>query len=357
MKKILLLILLVIVTSKAFESQAQDVVTNQSVRGIMLSTPGTKQVDQFVEFVEKELAPRKVNHLILKVNYHLEYESRPEIREKMTISRDGVKRILEVCRKNKIELVPLVNCLGHQSWGANEKNIRALLKTYPEMEENPEAKIKNPNFYCRSYCPLHPKVHEVIFDILQETIEQFEAKDCHVGMDEVFVLGEDACERCKGKNKAKLFAGEVNKLNDFFKKSDVKMWMWGDRYLDGESTGLGKWQAAINGTYPAIDMISKDIVICDWHYKMAPHTATYFAFKGFLVISCSYNMPQIAHQQLQEMNSLRKESSEQIANRMKGHMHTFWGSTREFMKAFEGKEVSEKTQQAYETFISLSEKW
>ncbi len=355
MKQIAFLILLL--ADLNFISCAQDAGNNQTVRGIMLSSPETKQVDKFVEFIEKELVPRKVNHLILKVNYNLEYESRPEIRELKTISRVGVKKILEICRKHKIDLVPLVNCLGHQSWGADEKNIRALLKTYPEMEENPEAKIKNPDFYCRSYCPLHPKVHEVIFDILQETIEAFEAKDFHVGMDEVFVLGEDSCERCKGHNKAELFAGEVNKLNNFFKKSDVRMWMWGDRYLDGKVTGLGKWQAAFNETHPAIDMVSKDVIICDWHYKIAPHTATHFAIEGFSVISCSYHMPEIATQQLQEMNSIRKESSEQIANRMKGLMHTFWGSTSEFMKAFEGKEVSEKTKEAYKTFLSISAKW
>ncbi|MCT4648441.1 MAG: family 20 glycosylhydrolase [Carboxylicivirga sp.] len=289
---------------------AQEEPSKQVIRGVMLSTPSISQVDEFINFIEKELVPRKVNCLILKVNYHLEYTSRPEIREKKTLSNAGAKRILEVCKNHQIELIPLVNCLGHQSWGADEKNIRALLKTYPEFEENPVAQIKNPDFYCRSYCPLHPEVHAVIFDILKETIDVFEAKKMHVGMDEVFVLGEDACERCKGHNKAELFAGEVNKLHEFLKNNGVDMWMWGDRFLDGNETGLGKWQAAINGTHPAINMISKDIVICDWHYKIAPRTATYFAIKGHPVISCSYQVPHVALQQLKEMNALHSESSE-----------------------------------------------
>ncbi|MCT4648442.1 MAG: hypothetical protein N4A74_25875 [Carboxylicivirga sp.] len=42
---------------------------------------------------------------------------------------------------------------------------------------------------------------------------------------------------------------------------------------------------------------------------------------------------------------------------MQGLMHTFWGSTGEFMKAFKGEKVSEKTQQAYQTFIELSDSW
>jgi len=68
-------------------------------------------------------------------------------------------------------------------------------------------------------------------------------------------------------------------------------------------------------------------------------------------------MPSVAIQQLNEMNTLHKESSEEIASRMKGLMHTFWGNTSEFMNAFEGKAVSKKTQEAYKTFLSISEKW
>ena len=61
--------------------------------------------------------------------------------------------------------------------------------------------------------------------------------------------------------------------------------MWGDRFLDGELTGLGKWEASMDDTAPAIDLVPKDIVICDWHYESAPPTAVYFAIKGFNVVS------------------------------------------------------------------------
>jgi hypothetical protein len=63
------------------------------------------------------------------------------------------------------------------------------------------------------------------------------------------------------------------------------MWIWGDRLLDGKTTGMGEWEGSYN-TYRAIDMIPKDVVICDWHYNRADKTSVYFAMKGLRVITC-----------------------------------------------------------------------
>ena len=43
--------------------------------------------------------------------------------------------------------------------------------------------------------------------------------------------------------------------------------------LDGYATGLGMWEASHNETHMAIDLIPKDVVICDWHYERADKTA------------------------------------------------------------------------------------
>ena len=32
----------------------------------------------------------------------------------------------------------------------------------------------------------------------------------------------------------------------------MTMLMWGDRFLDGAKTGYGRWEASMNGTWPAI---------------------------------------------------------------------------------------------------------
>ncbi|MDH4090521.1 MAG: hypothetical protein OEV74_21405 [Cyclobacteriaceae bacterium] len=40
-----------------------------------------------------------------------------------------------------------------------------------------------------------------------------------------------------------------------------ELWIWGNRLLDGKTTGLGMREAAMNNTHRAIDMIPKDVVI------------------------------------------------------------------------------------------------
>ena len=118
-------------------------------------------------------------------------------------------------------------------------------------------------------------------------------------MDEVFLLGDPKCPRCAGKDKAELFAGEVKKLHDHLAEKKRAMWMWGDRFLDGKATKIGKWEASENGTHPAIDLVPKDIVICDWHYDRAPETPRHFVSKGFSVLSCPWRKPEVALAQAQ----------------------------------------------------------
>jgi hypothetical protein len=215
------------------------------------------------------------------------------------------------------------------------------LEEYPEFDENPSVKMpeeyKWPNedgLYCKSYCPLHPGVHEVVFALMDEILEVFEADAFHAGMDEVFYIGEDECPRCGGKDKSELFAGEVNRIRDHLAADGRELWIWGDRLIDGETTGLGMWEASENDTHRAIDMVSKDVVICDWHYERADPTAALFALKGFRVITCPWRSPEITRQQLEMMDSFRNNSVNRVKDRYFGMMQTVWSPAERFLDEF-----------------------
>jgi len=193
------------------------------VRGFCIAAPTSRNLDSFVTFINQELAPRQVNTLILRVDFNYQYESRPELRDTVALSKEDIKKIVAACKTNKIRVIPQVNLLGHQSW-ASHTNM--LLVKYPQFDETPwvvmPAKYKWPNddgLYCKSYCPLHPDVHSVIFPLIDEICEVFETDAFHAGMDEVFYLGEDKCPRCGGKNKAELFANEVKAIRDHIASS------------------------------------------------------------------------------------------------------------------------------------------
>jgi len=75
------------------------------------------------------------------------------------------------------------------------------------------------------------------------------------------LIASEHCARCRGKDPADLFARAVNDLHGHIVgQRMVEMLMWADRLLDANSTRYGKWEAADNGTAPAIDRIPKDIL-------------------------------------------------------------------------------------------------
>jgi hypothetical protein len=177
-------------------------------------------------------------------------------------------------------------------------------------------------------------VHAVLFDLIDELARAAEAKSFHIGMDEVFLLADPDCPRCRGRNPADLFAGEVTLLRDHLKGIGCRTWMWGDRFIDGKTTGIGEWEASTNGTHPAIDRVPRDVVMCDWHYENAPQTPQLFAGKGFEVVACPWRKPAVALEQLAQIRELRASHDRGLAARGLGIVQTTWCGFPPFLKAF-----------------------
>jgi hypothetical protein len=304
------------------------------VRGVHLMAPAAEDVPLAARFIREALPKEGVNVLVLEFDYHYRFTRRPEVAESDALSPDDVKVLASACKDAGVRLIPEIDLLGHQSW---EKATGGLLRAHPEFDETPGKYPLNQGIYCRSYCPLHPRVHDVLFDLIDELADAAGADSFHVGMDEVFLLGDDDCPRCKGKGKAELFAQEVIALHDHLARSKRTMWMWGDRLLDGESTGFGEWEASINKTHGALGRIPRDIVICDWHYERALPTLEYFAVQGFGVLACPWRKADVALNQLDAIRRVRSHATEAIGNRMQGVLQTTWAGIAPFARAYFGQ--------------------
>jgi Glycosyl hydrolase family 20, catalytic domain len=326
------------------------------VRGFCIAAPKSRQIDTFVRFINEELATRGVNTLVLRVDFNYQYESHPELRDSIALSKADVKKLVAVCQAHKIRLIPQINLLGHQSWATKTYN---LLTAYPEFDETPHIKMPEkyvwPNvdgLYCKSYCPLHEGVHKVVFALVDEICEVFETDAFHAGMDEVFYLGDDKCPRCQGRDKAELFAGEVNKIQNHLSLKNRTLWIWGDRLIDGKTTGIGLWEGSYNNTHKAIDLMSKQVVICDWHYERPVQTATYFAMKGFKVVTCPWRTPSVAISQAQDVVRFRQSATPQMKERYQGMMQTVWSGVDNFITEFYNRKEG---QSQANCFIALFE--
>jgi len=341
----LLILLIAICCCRPTPASAQSPLDSLlPIRGLCINAPKPSGLDSFLTFIDQELPSRKVNTLILAVDYHYQFASHPELTDTQALSRADVKKMVKLCSRHGIRIIPQINLLGHQSWASTPNK---LMKVYPQFDETPWVKLPdsgkyvwpNPdNLYCKSYCPLAPGLHDVLFAVIDELTDVFETNAFHAGMDEVFYIGEDKCPRCGGRDKAELFAGEVRTLHDHLAQKGKEMWIWGDRLIDGKTTGIGEWEASYNNTYRAIDMIPKDVIICDWHYERADKTAVLFAMKGFRVVTCPWRNPSIGVAQVKDMLRFRQESTKEMSAGFYGIVETTWSPTDRFLRGFYGIE-------------------
>jgi hypothetical protein len=315
------------------------------VRAFCISAPRPVSLERFVKFINEDLAVNKINTLVLRIDFNYQFKSHPELQDSIALSEQDVKQLLTACKNNHIQLIPQINLLGHQSWAGA---VNKLLKVYPEFDETPSVQMPvvygwpNPDsLYCKSYCPLHPSVHKIVFDLVDEICTVFEANAFHAGMDEVFYLGDYRCPRCSGKDKAVLFAGEVNTIRNHLAEKKRKLWIWGDRLIDGKSTGIGEWEGSFNNTQSAVRLISKDVVICDWHYDKAEQTAVYFANNKLAVVTSTWRNPAVAITQVQDMVRYRRKAKPAVKKLYRGVMQTIWSNSNSFIDDYEAVKSAE----------------
>jgi hypothetical protein len=118
---------------------SQDSIDNLlPVRGFCIAAPEPDQLEPFIQFIDNELGPRKVNTLVLRVDWNYQYQSYPQLQDSVALSVSEVKQIVKACRKHNIELIPQINLLGHQSSHSTTYN---LLRHFPEFNETPHIEM------------------------------------------------------------------------------------------------------------------------------------------------------------------------------------------------------------------------
>jgi hypothetical protein len=289
-------------------------------RGIHLLPSSNEQVTALIAEIPA-LADLGVNVIMAEVNYHFAYRSHPELQEADPITWEMARQLSAACRAHGMRLIPQLQCLGHQSWA---EQTFALLRQHPEFDETPGQFPDNAGIYCRSWCPQHPEVNPIIFDLFDELLEAFEADALHVGLDEVFLIASEHCPRCQGADPAALFAQAVDDYHaHLVGQRGVEMLMWGDRLISDAATGYGEWEAARNGTDPAIDRIPKDIIICDWHYELRESypSIPIFLDKGFRVIPGGWR-------EVAAVEALIGDAQKHRHERLLGYLCTTWGAAK-----------------------------
>jgi hypothetical protein len=269
------------------------------------------------------LAQAGANAVVIEVNYSFEFTNHPELRTRRFVTQAAAHELAAAARRCGIHLIPEFNCLGHQSFG---HGVEPLLAVHPDFNETPSQTPTNHGLYCLSWCPRAPGLNDMVFSLIDEMGAAFEADTFHVGMDEVYLLGADECPRCRGANPARLFADQVQALHDHIVgQRHWRMLMWADRIVGPKYQGLCQYDTPQNDLSATIDLVPKDIVMCDWHYEWKTNYPSlfYLTAHGFPVWPAGFE-PLAAARALSDAARRARATNELVI----GYLATTWNKTR-----------------------------
>lgn len=219
--------------------------------------------------IERVLSKVKVNTLIAEAEY-VQWDSAPAIRHPSGATKAQVARLLQVAREHHIEVVPLIQTLGHVEWLYHNDQNLDLLEIPPDQS--------NARYV---YNPLNPRVYEVILPILDEAVQLFRPRYLHIGHDEVRnVVPFPYSAEGKRLGFGELFVRDTLRLYEFLKSRGVGTMMWGDVLLT-------------NDFAPEIGRLPRDIVMVDWQYQEAARYPSLARFKawGFPTLAATWWKP------------------------------------------------------------------
>ncbi|OQA80992.1 MAG: Glycosyl hydrolase family 20, catalytic domain [Lentisphaerae bacterium ADurb.Bin242] len=168
------------------------------------------------------------------------------------------RKIVEECRKLGLELIPLIQTIGHLEW---------LLKheKYAFLREGD---------HVNQLCPLHEKSVPLLKQWIDEVIETHPGiRTIHLGADEAWYFG--SCPTCRKHNKEKLFFSHISELTRHAVGRGVIPMIWGDSFRE---SGPREWK-----------MLSPETIVCNWEYSGVPpfDSTRKIMHSPFAMLGCS----------------------------------------------------------------------
>ena len=233
-------------------------------RGILFFT-GRDAGDDQAKLVRDILGAMKVNFLLYHVNM-AQWDSHPELHSKsLGMSRDEVRKVIDECRRQQVEIIPFVPAFGIKEW------IRFGDMPHPDAGQHLKFK------------PLDAAELRTVHDIMREAAELFQPRYFHIGHDELDTTTGQLLE-------------SIRIHRDFLATLGLRTMIWSDLLLyRGEGTD------AMNAPSPVAarqrrEGLPKDVIVTDWHYDPADQdkykSLAIFNDAGLDTIACPWDNPR-----------------------------------------------------------------
>jgi hexosaminidase len=140
---------------------------------------------EYVQGFIRNLARYKVNMLVWEWEDKLAYERHPEVGAPGAFTKEQMRELTAFARQYHVQIVPLVQGLGHVSFILKHPQHRHL-------REIPDSSWE--------FCPLKEESYELLFDLWDEAMEATPGSEfLHIGSDETYELGLGEACGCKQK--------------------------------------------------------------------------------------------------------------------------------------------------------------
>jgi len=296
------------------------------VRGYRVYMPGRKNIGIFKEMIDL-LAYYKYNSIILEIGGAMEYKKHPKIAEKWqefcrdvhrysgrakeiqhgtyqweknsihcdngegdVLTHEECADIAAYCRARGLEVIPECPTFSHSDY---------IVQAYPELRE------RHNDYHADTYCPLHPDVYKVVFDIFDEVIEVFKPKRINIGHDELYSVG--VCDRCKGKDPVDLYINDITVLRDYLASKGVGTLMWGEKLLKAVGKNgkkYGGWYdprerngaiSIVPSLYPCAERMPSGVTFLHWYWSFDHNLDRVYHDHGYDMVFGNFNAIDAEH--------------------------------------------------------------
>ena len=188
----------------------------------------------------KTLARYKINTILWEYEDKFPYKKHPLITSPVAFCREEVNELLTLARQYHIQVIPLLQSLGHVDY----------ILQYEEY-----AHLREDKNNISQYCPLNPESFKLFKELCSELLPfHTDTPYFHVGADETRLLGR--CPKCKERasteGKFALYQNYMEQVFDFLHKNSKTPIIWGDMLLTHKEK---------------IESFPKKVEIMDWEYE------------------------------------------------------------------------------------------
>lgn len=247
--------------------------------------PSASGVGFHKKMIERILARHKFNACVIQCEA-ARWDTNPKMAAPNSISKSDLRELVQLCRDNFIEPIPLINVPGHAEWMfRNNQNL--------DLAEDPQTPY--------AYAVNNPKSLVFAQQILSEAIEIFQPKYFHLGHDEVTMRGRfpnpaNPFYRAD-KSAGDLVLENLHRLHGWLKERGVQTMIWGDMLL-AKGEGVDAAHApSVEEARRRRALVPRDVIITDWHYGTNEKYPSLDLFKsaGLQTTAATWHTPLNIH--------------------------------------------------------------